>query len=90
METTRPRWTRNRRTFSMTISLITPADKALLDSFYTDMSAGSAYGALPFTISDPRNAATYTVRFATLPKYVDAGWAENYFRYNVTFQVREV
>ena len=94
MEATRVRWTRNRRTFAMSIDLITPADKDVLDSFYTDTAAtGAAYGALPFLVDDPRNAEnpqTYLVRFYTLPKYVDAGWVDGAYRYNVTFQVREV
>lgn len=99
METTRARWTRNRRMFSMAIDLIGEADKALLDQFYTDMNAGSAYGALPFTIADPRyqlNPQQYLVRFASLPKYTDCGWigpddeTPAGYRWNVQFQVREV
>lgn len=93
MEATRARWTRNRRTWSMSIALITPEDKEALDAFYTDMKTGAAYGALPFLIVDPRNQEnpqTYIVRFYSLPKYTDAGWVEGCYRQNVTFQVREV
>ncbi len=93
MEATRARWTRNRRTFSMSIDLITPEDKRALDTFYTDMKTGAAFGARPFLVADPRdqeNPQTYLVRFYSLPKYVDAGWVEGFYRYNVSFQVREV
>lgn len=100
IETTRARWTRNRRTFSMAVRLLTADDKTALDNFYTNMTTGAAYGALPFVVTDPRNLEnpqTYTVRFASLPKYTDAGWigadeAGNaaQYRYNCTFQVREV
>lgn len=93
MESTRARWTRNRRTFSMSIDFLSPDDKALLDDFYTNMTSGGAYGALPFLITDPRNQEnpqTYVVRFSTLPKYVDAGYVNGEFCQNVTFQVREV
>jgi hypothetical protein len=99
IETTRARWTRNRRTFSMTLDLLSEADKAALDNFYTDMNTGAAFGALPFMVTDARyqdNPQTYLVRFASLPKYIDAGWigadAENAagYRWNCSFQVREV
>lgn len=100
IETTRARWTRNRRTFSMSLKLLTAGDKATLDAFYTDTKAGSGFGALPFTVADPRNLENpqiYLVRFATLPKYVDAGWVgaddrgnNEGYRWNCTFQVREV
>jgi hypothetical protein len=101
MESARARWTRNRRTFSMTVDLLTADDKAALDQFYTNMKAGgSAFGANPFRITDPRNAEnpqTYLVRFLTLPKYTDADWIDvdslgnaAQYRYNCTFQVREV
>jgi hypothetical protein len=97
METTRARFTRPRRTFSMALDLITADDKAELDLFY---QTTVAFGALPFIITDPRNLenpATYLVRFASLPKYVDAGWIGGdekgntpQFRWNCQFQVREI
>lgn len=93
MESTRARWTRNRRTFAMSIDFLTGDDKAALDAFYTDMTTGSAFGALPFVVSDPRNMEnpqSYVVRFASLPKYIDAGYVEGEYRFNATFQVREV
>jgi hypothetical protein len=97
IETSRARFTRVRRTFSMSIKLLAAVDKDALDLFY---QTTVMYGALPFLISDPRNLEnpqTYLVRFAALPKFTDAGWhsgdgkgnAEG-FRYNCTFQVREV
>lgn len=97
METSRARFTRLRRTFSMAIDLLTADDKAVLDLFY---QSTVAYGALPFLVTDPRNLEspqTYLVRFASLPKYVDAGWYNGdgkgngpQFRYNCNFQVREM
>ncbi|HEY1502592.1 MAG TPA: hypothetical protein VGF88_23660 [Acidobacteriaceae bacterium] len=101
MEETRPRFTRNRRTFQVSIDLLSASDKDALDSFYQDCSAaGAAYGGQPFTLLDPRNLdnpQTLTVRFAALPKYSDAGWigaddkgnAAGY-RWNCQFQVREM
>ena len=97
MEATRARWTRNRRTFSMQLDYLLAEDKQLLDLFFnTTVSAG----ALPFTINDPRNLdspQTYTVRFASLPKYTDAGWIGQDalgntpgYRWNCSFEVREV
>jgi hypothetical protein len=99
IETTRARWTRNRRTFSMSLSLLTEDDKAAIDTFYTDMRGGSAYGALPFLVTDKRyleSPPAYLVRFVTLPKYSGPVWIDNdgthaaAYRWNCTFQVREV
>jgi hypothetical protein len=93
MESTRARWTRNRRTFSMSVDLLTEDDKAALDQFYTNMTGGSAYGALPFLVTDKRyleSPQTYLVRFAALPKYSGPVWIEDAYRWNCTFQVREV
>lgn len=99
IETTRARTTRFRRTFSMSIDLMGEDDKLALDGFMRDMKTGAAGGALPFLISDPRyqaNPQTYLVRFASLPKYVDAGWiaadplTPAGYRFNCTFQVREI
>ena len=93
IETTRARFTRQRRTFSMSVDLITAEDKAAIAGFKRDMKSGAAFGALPFLVTDPRDAEnpqTYLVRFATLPKFVDAGWIVDQFRYNCTFEVREV
>lgn len=99
MDATRARFTRVRRTFSMSIDLMGEADRTALEDFTNDMRSGAAQGALPFTIADPRyliTPRTYTVRFLTLPKYADAGWvgADDEtpagFRWNCSFQVREV
>lgn len=99
MESTRARNTRRRRTFSMSIDLMGEADKLALDAFVTDMQNGSAFGALPFMVTDPRfqiNPQTYIVRFASLPKYSDVGFigagreTPAGYRFNCTFQVREI
>jgi hypothetical protein len=100
METSRARFTRLRRTFQMTVDAITADDKDAITNFLTDMKGGAAYGALPFNITDPRNQenpCTYLVRFASLPKFVDLGWIgpddkgnAAGFRFNCTFEVREI
>lgn len=97
VETSRARFTRVRRTFSMSLDFITADDKAALDVF---SQATVVFGALPFLVTDPRNLEnpqTYLVRFASLPKYVDAGWIGGdgkgnsaQFRWNCSFQVREL
>ena len=97
METTRARFTRLRRSFSVALDLLTADDKTALDTFY---QTTVVYGALPFLLADPRNAEnpqTYTVRFSTLPKYSDAGWIAAdtlgnaaQFRWNCQFEVREM
>jgi len=84
----------------MAVDLLTADDKDALDAFMSDMKGGSAFGALPFLVTDPRNAEnpqTYLVRFATLPKFMDAGWVgvddqgnAGGYRYNCTFSVGEV
>ena len=97
IETSRARFTRTRRTFSMAVDLLTADDKAALDLFY---QSTVVFGASAFLVTDPRNLEnpqTYLVRFASLPKYVDAGWigADTkgngaQFRWNCSFQVREM
>ncbi len=90
MESARARFTRLRRTFSCSLDFLTADDKAVLDQFY---QRTVVYGSLAFTLSDPRNAEnpqTYIVRFAKLPSYTDAGWVDDQYRYNATFEVREV
>lgn len=96
MESTRARWTRVRRTFSVTIDLLPYSDKRTLDAFY---QITLQYGALPFVYTDVRdleNPQNYTVRFSTLPHYTDAGFIQNdgtnpaNYRQNCTFEIREV
>lgn len=90
MESTRPRFTRLRRMFSVSLDFLTADDKAALDQFYQKTVV---YGSLPFTLADPRNAEnpqTYVVRFSKLPSYTDAGWVEDGYRFNCTFEAREI
>jgi hypothetical protein len=97
METTRARFTRSRRTFNVALDLLTGTDKLTIDNF---KNITVNFGALPFLLCDPRNAEnpqTYIVRFATMPKFVDANWiAEDdqgnaaQYRYNCSFSVREI
>ena len=57
--TTRPRFTRARRTFKLTYRGLTDADKALLDTFFfTSTSRGS----LVFVWANPINSTSYNVR----------------------------
>jgi hypothetical protein len=57
--TTRPRFTRARRTFKLTYKALTDADKALLDTFfYTSTSHGSTV----FAWTDPITSASHNVR----------------------------
>ena len=89
MESTRARYTRQRRQWDVSIDMLTPADKAKLNTFVVDVAV---YGANFFGLTDyedPRHPV-YRVRFSTLPSYVSAGNVEGEFRKNCTFTVKEV
>lgn len=96
MESTRARFTRVRRTFTVSIRYLTFDDKQLLDDFY---QTTVVYGSKAFQYTDTRdeeNPRTYLVRFASLPKYAPAGRvqgpddADAAHRVHVQFQIREV
>lgn len=96
MESTRARFTRRRRTFTVSIELLTADDRDTLEQFVQDV----VYGSLPFIVTDPRNAENpqeRTVRFSALPTYSDADWIgadtkgnAAQYRWNCQFEVREV
>ncbi|HZL20546.1 MAG TPA: hypothetical protein VFG23_22635 [Polyangia bacterium] len=90
METTRAKFTRVRRQWSVAIDFLTPADVAILENFVVKQAV---YGANIFLFPDqrdPRNPVWYKVRFATIPSFSDAGNVEGEFRQNCTFEIREV
>ena len=90
MESTRARSTRQRRQWSVSIDLLTPADVEQLQEFVVRKAV---YGANAFFFADqrdPKNPQSYRVRFATIPAYTDAGHVEGEFRQNCTFELREV
>lgn len=94
MESTRARYTRVRRTFTVAYRYITFDDKALLDAFYQNTVSFGA-GIFIFTdTADLENPVSYTVRFASLPKYTRAGFIQDddggNQRVHVQFQIREV
>ena len=90
METTRAKFTRRRRQYSVSIDLLTPADVQLLEQFVENIVT---YGALPFIFfdhRDPTNPLQLLVRFSVLPAFTDCGWVAGFFRQNCTFELREV
>ena len=89
METTRAKFTRRRRKWSVTIDFIPNADWLTLETF---VETDSVYGAEIFTFVDTRPATpeTLTVRFETLPAYTDAGYVGTEFRQNCAFELGEV
>lgn len=94
MEASRARFTRLRRTFTVSYKYLTFDDKALLDAFY---QSTVTFGAGIFVFTDTRdltNPVSYTVRFAKLPKYAPAGFIQDddggNQRVHVQFQIREV
>ena len=94
MESTMLAWSRRRRTFSMSIDLLTPGDVAKLDEFVTSLT-GAAFGSKPFYVLDNRDlfaGSVYLVRFAEngLPSYSDAGMVVGEYRQNCTMTIREM
>jgi len=90
MESTRARFTRPRRQWEVSIDALTPADARKLQTF---VELEAVFGANPFLFRDnrdPRHPEQLTVRFSTLPAFVDAGSIASEFRQNVTFTIREV
>ena len=92
MEQTMLAWKRRRRTFSLSLDLLTLGDKAELDNFVLTQAK---YGAAPFYVLDTRDpfaGQQYLVRFAEngLPTYSDAGWVLGEYRQNCSMTVREM
>lgn len=90
METTRARFTRRRRQWTVTINFLSQGDMLKLENF---VSLTVNYGANIFYFTDTRDPyrlQVYTVRFSKLPEYEDADWVADSFRQNCTFELREV
>jgi hypothetical protein len=90
METTRAKFTRPRRQWTVTIEFLSATDKIRLQDFVEDIAV---YGANIFRFPDFRDATNpvwYSVRFSKLPNYEDEGWVEDTFRSSTTFEIREV
>lgn len=89
METTRAKFTRRRRSWTVSVDMITNADWTTLEDFVVNTAV---YGANIFLFPDNRDAAnpvTLQVRFSVIPAYTDAGSIEGEFRQNCTFELRE-
>jgi hypothetical protein len=89
MSSSRARFTRRRRKWSVTIDMLTQADKTALEDFVEN---DAVYGAVIFTFVDTRPAppVTLTVRFEVLPSYTDCGFVYGEFRENCSFEIGEV
>ena len=90
MESTKAKFTRRRRQYSVTIEHLTNGDVDRMDDF---VELEAVYGANSFLFLDPRNPkkpAYLTVRFSSLPQYTDEGSVEGEFRQTCSFTLREV
>jgi hypothetical protein len=90
MESTRAKFTRRRRQWTVSIDFLTPADVLCLEGFVEN---GVSFGAGIFLFldnRDPTNPCWLTVRFSKLPSYDDAGWVDGHFRQQCSFELREV
>ena len=90
MESTRAKFTRRRREWSVEIEFLTNGDWRVLEQF---VQTNVVYGAGIFIFPDDRDAqnpAQLTVRFSKIPTYTDAGWAMDEFRQHCTLDIREV
>jgi hypothetical protein len=90
MSSSRARYTRRRRKWSVTIDMLTLADQTALEDFVVNTAV---FGAVLFTFLDTRNTAspeTLTVRFEVLPSYTDCGFVSGEFRQNASFEIGEV
>jgi hypothetical protein len=89
METSRAKFTRRRRKWSVTIDFLTDADWLTLEDFVAN---DAVYGAEIFTFVDDRRATPeiLMVRFSIIPSYTDAGFVGSGYVQNCTFELGEV
>ena len=90
METTRAKFTRLRRQYTVTYENLTNRDTRRLRDFVEKVAVA---GANAFWITDNRdkqNPAQLLVRFSKLPAEDDAGYVVDQLRQQITFEVREV
>lgn len=83
----RPRYSRMRKTLSVSYSLLTADDRKLLIGFLRSVG-----GWADFHFTDSREQSdpeTLKVYFSQLPKISDDKWAGGCKRYKVTFKVTE-
>lgn len=81
-ETSRPRFTKRRKTWNLVYNALPIADKTSLDNFFI---GDAAYGSAIFSWTNPADSASYNVRFSSPPKtsYVTSDLC------NITFQLKE-
>lgn len=90
MESTRAKFRRRRREWSVSIDFLSWSDHAILEAFVQKIAV---FGANIFLFTDERDKHSprvLTVRFSEIPKYEDADWVQDQFRQNCTFALREV
>lgn len=73
-----------RKTFGLTYTGITEADRATLEAFYSQVHGG----AVIFSWTDPINATSYMVRFADKLNFVYAGVGVTRL-WNLNFQIQQ-
>lgn len=91
MSSSRAKFTRRRRRWTVAIDFLTNDDAAALEDFVTRVAV---YGANIFIFPDNRNPSgpdtSLYVRFEVIPVYTDAGWMQEEYRQNCTFEIGEV
>lgn len=90
MVSTRARFTRRRRQWTVALDFLTNDDMRALDLWVQNVVV---YGANIFFFPDNRDPTSpqqLMVRFSKLPEYTDAGWAQDQFRQHCTFTLDEV
>ena len=78
---TRARFTRQRLTFKISYTLLSNADKALLEAHLA-----SVLDITPFDWTHPVSAVTYSVRYQTVPQWQYA----QYQRWNISFVLEQI
>lgn len=82
---TRARFTRApRKTWTISYQMLTDADRAVLDTFWSTVRGGSAI----FNWTSPQNATSYKVRFKGVMKFTYVG-IKNQQRWNCSFELEQ-
>jgi hypothetical protein len=90
MASSRARFTRRRRRWTVSLDFLTNDDVSTLEAF---VQQDAVYGANIFIFPDnrdPANPQELLVRFEVIPAYTDAGWYVDQFRQDATFEIGEV
>jgi phage-related protein len=85
-EQTRPKFTKIRYTWSLTYNNLTNTDKATLEAFVTTVREGAD----SFTWTNPVDSASYTVKFAQIPKYECTNKIVSISYFDCSFTLRTV